>query len=118
MTDDPWTVERADEGFILRYDGLRFPMQARSDEADARAYLERVRRRYGGDSARVLCATDGENGGPSRGGPWAYSYPSLDGEGRTEGVVHTSRLKDAKQVLRAQLERKRLPNGIEWSIAE
>lgn len=43
-----------------------------------------------------------------RGGPWRYRY------GDETGVIRVSRLADAKAILRNKLDRKRLPNGIEW----
>lgn len=114
--DDPWTLRSTSEGWRLYYDGQPWPMEPKESEPVAAAYLERVRKRYRGDSARLLLGAQDEGPTRERGGPWRYTYPN--GDEQVTGVVHTSRKEDAKKVLRAQLDRKRLPNGIEWSIAD
>lgn len=114
MADDPWTIRSVAGGWQLFYKGQPWPMEPKLTDQSAAAYLERVKKRYRGDSARLLLEADEPETKRTRGGPWRYTYPN--GEGQETGVIHTRRKSDAKQVLRAQLETQRLPNGITWMI--
>lgn len=114
MPDDPWTIRSVQNGWQLYYDGQPWPMEPRPTDQSAAAYLKRVKKRYRGDSARLLLEAEQPRTERTRGGPWRYTYPN--GDGVETGVIRTSRKRDAKKVLRAQLETQRLPNGIEWSI--
>lgn len=109
-----WKTIEADGGYRLTYDGRRWPMEPRPTRDEADAYRERLEDRY--PDAEVLAvldyANEDEDTGRSRGGPWRWDLP--DG---TSGVVHLSRLADAKDHLRRKMGRKRLPNGITWEIA-
>jgi len=120
----PWQIHQKQNGggWVLTYEGDPWPMSPRPTEQAARAYLERVKGRYRGGSPRILIEpADEEQNGRSRGGPWRWTTPqgatTVEEYGHT-GVIHTRRLEDAKSALRRTMDRKRLPNGIEWEIAE
>lgn len=117
---DAWTVERVGEGWRVHYDGQPFTHDPKPTEREARAYADRLQRRYRGGSAGLFCnsSENGEND-RQRGGPWRWRTPedasTVEEHGAT-GVIHTSRLEDAKSVLRHRMKRQRLPNGITWEL--
>lgn len=118
---DAWSVVSTDRGYLLTWKGELWPMEPRATEQECRAYLERVQNRYRGDSSEVLLAAEEQQNGRQRGGPWRWTTPedaTTAEEYGTTGVLHTSRLQDAKKQLRAKMDRQRLPNGIEWELEQ
>lgn len=116
-----WAVVETDRGYVLEWRGRRWPMKPRRTREDAEAYRLRVSSRYPGTSPALLMGTDdSERDTPKRrrGGPWRYRYPDPETDEEVEGVIHTKRKKDAKKILRRRLDRKRLPSGITWEIAQ
>lgn len=113
---DPWTVYE-DNGWRVRWKGREWPGVHPTNRA-AGAYVKRLRQRYPGSTpATILGEPDEEENGRQRGGPWKWTTPedaTTAEEHGTNGVIHTSRLQDAKSILRKRMDRKRLPNGTSW----
>jgi hypothetical protein len=104
-----WSVVPVDGGYVVTWRGEAWGMTPR-DEAWCRDYMARLEERYPEGGAWLL---DGSDSTRTRGGPWRYTYA----DGETE-VIHTSRLDDAKSVLRHRLRRKTLPAGLTWTLEE
>lgn len=118
MADD-WKIKKTADGYKIFwrgrewYDGQRPIRGTPNPPRDLVAsYVESCKRRYPGDTPGILLGPEDAEAKVRRGGPWRWTLP--DGE---TGVIHTSRKSDAKKVLRHKMQRKRLPNGIEWEIA-
>ena len=108
MTRPPaWTVTQTDGGFVIGWGSKPWGMEPRGKDW-CLAYVERLKERYPEGGAWLV---DGQATARTRGGPWRYTYD----DGETE-VIHTSRLDDAKSVLRHRLRRKTLPAGITWKL--
>ena len=98
-------------GYAVYWKGVPFPAGTEipwTDRAAARAYVKRLEDRYPDGCADALV---GRGSTRQKGGPWRYLL--LDG---TTAVIHTPRKADAKALLQAQMRRKRLPNGIVWTL--
>lgn len=124
MTNNPWTVEQEKNGngenkWRVHYKGEPWPHDPHATKESARDYMKRLQRRYRGDSPSLFMNGEGDENTRQRGGPWRWTTPedatTAEEHGRT-GVIQTKRLKDAKDILRHKMQRKRLPNGIEWEI--
>lgn len=111
-----WKIETTTDGrYRLSWNGYPWPMEPKKSLEETDAYRKRLIERWPGEGAGFLFRTDSPSG-HQRGGPWKYTYPDRDSGALVLGVIHTSRLRDAKEVLRHKLHRKRLPNGILWKL--
>lgn len=119
----PWTVSETDDGWQVYYAGKPWIGAPRPTREEAEAYRDRLEQRYPEAEVERLLYTDDEDeeqNGRQRGGPWRWTIPEdspAAPEHGTTGVIHTRQKQDAKAVLRRKMDRKRLPNGIEWEIA-
>lgn len=105
-----WATKKVDGGYVVTFRGkVPYPMPPKETRLEARGYMERLQHRYPEDSVLILWGTSGSK--RQRGGPWRYVL--ANGE---EGVIHESRLDDAKSVLRHRLHRKTLPRGTVFSL--
>lgn len=108
-----WTVREVEDGlFSVFYHGQRWPMEPRASRQSCIDYARRLADRWTHEGALLMLRE--RDSGRSRGGPWRYTYPV--GEDTETGVIQTSRLSDAKKLLRRELNRERLPNGISWTV--
>lgn len=103
-----WGVKRKGDGYVATWKGVTWMRTPWDSRAAVEAYVDRLKHRYpqGGD----WLIRERENKPTGEG--YEYSYP--DGDETVTGTIHTSSLKDAKAALRRELDRRRLPNGIEW----
>lgn len=105
-----WGTRRHRDEFLLTYKGNDFPAEPRMSEEDAVRAARHFSMRYQEEFLTWVSTPKEDEEERQRGGPWSYTYDDQT------GVIHTSRLADAKAALRRSLDRQRLPNGIEWSV--
>jgi len=104
-------VRKIDGGWSACWKGEPICVNNWSTRGEARAYLKRLDNRYPNGSVEIILT---EYSKPKqRGGPWRWTIP-----GGETGVVHTGRLSDAKEVLRYNMKRKRLPLGTQWELVQ
>lgn len=106
-----WRVKRTADGrWAILYGLHLWPMEPKRTALEASAYLERLKERYPGRSAEILL--NQHYGQRQRhGGPYRYQMP-----GGQSGIVPTRTLADAKEYLRRELGRRRLPSGLIWEV--
>ena len=104
-----WAIKKVEGGSVLTWNGKGWGMLPQSHEW-VRDYALRLEERYPEGGAWLVAGTVKPR---QKGGPWRYTL--MDG---TSEVIHTDRKADAKRLLQAQMGRKRLPNGILWSLEE
>ena len=108
-----FTITKTNEGFRVRWKRRLVPGKAWDSQGEARAYAERLDRRYPNGSMGVILGDYSEK--PlvrTKEGPWPWTLS----DGQT-GVIQTGRKSDAQIVLRHQQERRRLPVSIKWELA-
>lgn len=103
MTD--WSVGECGVGWMVYWRGLPFG-KLWPDEQAANEALGRYARRYAGESAGILLAV-GQRKRRKRSGLWGWTR--ADG---THGTLVASSERAAKDALRHQLGRKRLPSDL------
>lgn len=108
-----WSVAERDGGFVVLWRRQGWGMAPKPTRKEAVAYKRRLAARYPTGGEWLVDAAQNRPDPRNRGGPWRWTLP--DG---SSGIIHTTRLTDAKSILRRELRRKRLPNNIRWEIAE
>ena len=103
-----WAIKRVNGGHVITWCGTEWGMSPANRDW-CQQYLARLEERYPEGGAWLV---DGQDRSRTRGGPWRWTL------GEQSEVIHTSRLDDAKGVLRHRLGRKTLPSGITWSLEE
>lgn len=103
-----WEVKEV-IGYRVFFEGQPFG-QIKTTRDEAEEYKGRVSKRWDPDSARIL--VNAKSSDPVFKAVW---YPNGKKSPARVEKIRAPKLNEAKKILRDQLDRSRLPNGIEWS---